>query len=464
MATSAAAAATEAVVVGVTGEQLCRVPADITVAETRERLDQQGRLTTESGLALAPKDRLIAGQTYKFTPVVVVTPAAAAAATAAASEPGPGPGSKRKTRADDEGGDTQDGDSGMHDMPVPDTSADEALAKMLQAQERQALVDHSTAGTLHRGTSGKRLRLDPTEAAVGAVGAGASAAATATAKKRARSVSPRPRKPGTFAGNPELSCHQLGPLDKDDLVIDVDYTARKSMAKSSRTPANARWLWKFVARVDVQPDGQFSIHGDKYQGGFDYNGTGAWSGARNPVEFYRLSLEDKDEEKANASRIQEALAHYKDKGQQYGFRGTTFNGRFYKGMPVGLSHAWQYDDCAFGLGATAQGVQWRETKVNTDRWLVDVEGRLTGGFPAGSYLLVADQIATRLAEKQNAYRVAMRGQLHRVGDTYNKARRDQLLGLLLDTKFGVAPSVKSQAQSLLQFAAQQRKPKDEDKH
>ena len=46
----------------------------------------------------------------------------------------------------------------------------------------------------------------------------------------------------------------------------IDYDTTKIMGKTSKTPAGAKWLWKFVSRLDVNPDGTFRITGDKYQG------------------------------------------------------------------------------------------------------------------------------------------------------------------------------------------------------
>eukprot|EP00697_Spironema_sp_BW2_P012713 gnl/Spiro4/29348_TR14368_c0_g1_i1.p2 gnl/Spiro4/29348_TR14368_c0_g1~~gnl/Spiro4/29348_TR14368_c0_g1_i1.p2 ORF type:complete len:476 (-),score=145.22 gnl/Spiro4/29348_TR14368_c0_g1_i1:140-1537(-) len=211
------------------------------------------------------------------------------------------------------------------------------------------------------------------------------------------------------------------------LALPVNYTTVKQMTKKAKTPPGARWLWKFVAKLEVAADGRFSLYGDKFQGGFDYDSTGTWTQLRHPRDFYSACLADSDEQQANQLRLTAANEHLVEKGKRWAHVGTQFNGQYYKGMPVGLSHTWTYDDAPFSGSSVARKVQWHETKVNVDRWLVDVTGVLSDDFPPGCYVLLADQIAERLPRDNNAYHVEMHGALQHLGPHYDKAKRDAVV-------------------------------------
>ncbi len=264
-----------------------------------------------------------------------------------------------------------------------------------------------------------------------------------------------------LAERDEQQAQQQAQGQQAPLAVQVEYAAVKAMDKTSKTPAGARWLWEFVSRMEIGADGSFRLSGDKYQRAFDYD-KGDWSGARNPCDFLEASLADKgksgeDEAVHHAARMEAARLHFEDKGRRWAHRGTSFNGKWYRGMPVGCSHSWSYTDAPFApaLGLSARDVRWTETKVDTDRWALDVQGKLvpqaaaaagedgasaagaagqaptTPVMPVGCYLLLGNQVATRLEEKKNTYFVHLRGYMHYLGPQYDKERRDMLLNLQL---------------------------------
>ena len=150
------------------------------------------------------------------------------------------------------------------------------------------------------------------------------------------------------------------------------------------------------------------------------------------ADFFGASLLDKDEARAHAARLAAAAAHYKEKGRAQAFRGTSFNGKYYRGMPIGCAHQWSYDEAVFADGVTAVDVAWHETKVDTDRWLLDVTGRLVGDVTPGVYFLHGDQLATRRATQQNSYAVRLVATAVPLGPTYDKVARDAHLATLRD--------------------------------
>lgn len=236
-----------------------------------------------------------------------------------------------------------------------------------------------------------------------------------------------------------------------DPVLHIDYNTIKTQpGKASRTPAGARWLWFIVARLDVDAHGNMHLTGDKYQGAFDYEGTG-WTQVRRPAEFLSSSLADEDEDCAHAARLLAAREHHDTDGK-WAFHGTRFEGKFYRGMAVGSGHEWAYADAKLLPGVPATNVVWRETKVTPDRWCLDVTG--TCALPAGSYLLVADQCATRAATAHNQYAVHLIGSLRYLGGCYNKPLRDAMLSQLIrNTKQTAYPPAAFQPRSQRQITA-----------
>ena len=153
---------------------------------------------------------------------------------------------------------------------------------------------------------------------------------------------------------------------------------------------------------------------------------------RKQGELFNASLGDEDEEKGHAARLAAAATHYKERGRAEAFHGTYFNNKFYRGMPIGCSHEWSYEDAPFAPGITATNVVWKETKVDTDRWYLDVRGQLAGSPPTpGVYFLHGDQQATRRNTKHNSYSVKLLARAQYLGPEYDAAKRNALLTRLI---------------------------------
>eukprot|EP00471_Norrisiella_sphaerica_P012253 CAMPEP_0184497530 /NCGR_PEP_ID=MMETSP0113_2-20130426/36795_1 /TAXON_ID=91329 /ORGANISM="Norrisiella sphaerica, Strain BC52" /LENGTH=423 /DNA_ID=CAMNT_0026884671 /DNA_START=31 /DNA_END=1302 /DNA_ORIENTATION=+ len=234
-------------------------------------------------------------------------------------------------------------------------------------------------------------------------------------------------------------------------VVDYDTIKDKHNPKLKKygiaPKALSQWHWFFVATKSVFPIEKrndalkFTLKFDKFQLAqgkctdmgkskgkqiYSYGCDGVKqleTAARKKKAFILQTLEDTHE--IREKRLKHAQAH--KEGMVHRGRATMrfvdLEGKevFYSGMPIGGEHDWDYHDCNFIERALECGrekkwkatcVRWREVKVHQGRWAIFVGGELHSSEPMGNlkrqdYLLVADQMATKLSPV--SYRVELKG-------------------------------------------------------
>mmetsp|Transcript_31973 Transcript_31973/g.77890 ORF Transcript_31973/g.77890 Transcript_31973/m.77890 type:complete len:430 (-) Transcript_31973:121-1410(-) len=254
-------------------------------------------------------------------------------------------------------------------------------------------------------------------------------------------------------------------ISADAALIDYETIKDKENPKQLHygfgPKAQSQWHWFFVAKKTMTPTEtdknayEFTLELDKFglaQGKakrlgsnseetlqskedmkdlkFTYGCTGAKlqkTASRKKKSILQAFLNDdpvsRDERLARAQAHKAALKYQKGRTKVFIDKHGKRNPYF--GMPIGGVHHWLYQDAVLketGLKSgrsilwQTKNVQWKETKVTKNRWLLQVRGTLIapkGSIPSGVKLekqesiLIADQIATKISP--TSYHVHLKG-------------------------------------------------------